>query len=425
MAESTEVSADAPSPTRAKAGLRWFALFGSAQLVVWIYVMTPTQFLMPMQLDTTSRGGTWTDGILSFGMVTVITGTIGLAAGPVVGALSDRTRSRWGRRKPWAIVGAVFAAFWTFLSGFQSDPGPFIALGLLGAFTTAGIAVFLTTAVADQLPAAQQGLASGIIGATQAAAIVIGGVTVAVLPLPVWGHYAVLAGLILLILLPILILMPDPVGPVVVRERLRGRKALAQFWVSPRRYPNFALVFTSRALVNLGNAMGTTVLLFFIIYGLGVSDAHGDATNTLLLATVIYTVFCVAGSMVMGNVSDRLGRRIPFVVASALLQGVAALLIGVMASVPVLLVAAALLGAAYGTFMSVDLALAIEVLPDPDHVAKDLALMNLAQGYPQVIAPILCAVLALATGGFAAMFIAAGVLSILGALILRRLRGVR
>ncbi|MBS1905868.1 MAG: MFS transporter [Actinobacteria bacterium] len=425
MAERVELSAPASSGIRPRAGWRWFTLFGAAQLVTWIYVLTPTQFLMPTQLDTTSRGGAWTDGILGFGLVTMITGTIGLAAGPLVGALSDRTRSRWGRRKPWAIGGAVFAAIWTFLSGFQADPGPFIVLGLLGAFTTAGVSIFLVTAVADQLPPEQQGAASGIIGATQAAAIVIGGITVAALPLPVWGHYAVLALLILLILLPILILIPDPVGPVAVRERRRGLRALAQFWVSPRRHPNFALVFASRALVNLGNAMGTSVLLFFIIYGLGVGDARGQATDTLLLATVIYTVFCVIGSIAMGRISDRLGRRIPFVVAAALLQGVAAVLIGVMASVPVLLVSAALLGAAYGTFMSVDLALAIEVLPEPEHIAKDLALMNLAQAYPQVLAPIICALLALATGGFAMMFLVAGALSIIGAVMLRWLRGVR
>lgn len=425
MAEPAAPSQASPSSARPMVGFRWFALFGTAQLVVWTYGMTPVQFLMPLQLDTTDRGGEWTDGILGFGLVSLVTGTIGILAGPLIGSLSDRTHSRWGRRKPWAIAGALFAALWTFLAGFQDSPGPFIVLGLVSAFTTAGIMIFLTAAVADQLPPGQQGLASGIMGAAQASAIVIGGVTVAVLPLPIWGHYAVLAGLILLLLLPVLFLLPDPLGPVVAHESRPALQVLKQFWVSPRRHPNFALVFASRALVNLGNAMGTSVLLFFIIYGLGIADTRGAATDTLLLATIIYTVFCVVGSIAMGKISDSLGRRVPFVVAAALLQGVAAVLIAVMASVPVLLVAAGLLGAAYGTFMSVDLALAIEVLPEPEHIAKDLALMNLAQGYPQVIAPIICALLALATGGFTAMFVVASVLSTVGAVILRGLRNVR
>lgn len=425
MAESAALSESSPQSARSKAGFRWFALFGTAQLVVWTYGMTPVQFLMPLQLDKTSSGGAWTDGILGFGLVTLVTGTIGMLAGPLIGSLSDRTRSRWGRRKPWAIGGALFASLWTLLSGFQTNPQQFIVIGLASAFTTAGIMIFLTTAVADQLPEQQQGLASGIMGAAQASAIVIGGITVAALPLPVWGHYAVLSGLILLILLPVLLLMPDPVVPVAVRERRPPLEVLKQFWVSPRRYPNFALVFASRALVNLGNAMGTTVLLFFIIYGLGISDEQGAATNTLLGATVIYTGFCVVGSIAMGEISDRVGRRVPFVVAAALLQALAAFMIAVTPSVPTLMVAAGFLGAGYGTFMSVDLALAIEVLPDPDDTAKDLALMNLAQGYPQVIAPILCALLALATGGFTAMFIVACTMSFVGAVILRGLRNVR
>lgn len=425
MAESAALSESPPQSARSKAGFRWFALFGTAQLVVWTYGMTPVQFLMPLQLDRTSSGGEWTDGIFGFGLVTLVTGTIGMLAGPLIGSLSDRTRSRWGRRKPWAIGGALFAALWTFLSGFQTNPQQFIVIGLASAFTTAGIMIFLTTAVADQLPEQQQGLASGIMGAAQASAIVIGGITVAALPLPVWGHYAVLSGLILLILLPVLLLMPDPVVPVAVRERRPPLEVLKQFWVSPRRYPNFALVFASRALVNLGNAMGTTVLLFFIIYGLGISDEQGAATNTLLGATVIYTGFCVVGSIAMGEISDRVGRRVPFVVAAALLQALSAFMIAVTPSVPTLMVAAGFLGAGYGTFMSVDLALAIEVLPDPDDTAKDLALMNLAQGYPQVIAPILCALLALATGGFTAMFIVACTMSFVGAVILRGLRNVR
>lgn len=51
------------------------------------------------------------------GLGLAVTGAILLAArafdvvtDPLVGSLSDRWRTRWGRRKPWILAGAVLAA---------------------------------------------------------------------------------------------------------------------------------------------------------------------------------------------------------------------------------------------------------------------------------------------------------------------------
>ena len=58
-------------------------------------------------------------------------------------------------------------------------------------------------------------------------------------------------------------------------------------------------------LVNIGNALGTSLLLFFLIYGLGrpALDAEGD----LLLLTLVYMVASIIASIVCGRWSDVLG----------------------------------------------------------------------------------------------------------------------
>ena len=114
-----------------------------------------------------------------------------------------------------------------------------------------------------------------------------------------------------------------------------------------------------------------------------------------------------------------------FVAAAALLQGIAALLLIIAPSLPVTFVAGAFLGLGYGCFLSVDQALATQVLPDPESRGKDLGIMNIAMAVPQAFGPLVGAGLVALTGGFAAVFAAAATLSILGAVAVARVKGVR
>lgn len=82
---------------------------------------------------------------------------------PVVGDRSDRTRTRFGRRKPWILVGAPFAAlFFAFVPGMPSVTGMMIAIFLtnfsLALFRSPGVAL-----IGDLYPSEQRSLANGII----------------------------------------------------------------------------------------------------------------------------------------------------------------------------------------------------------------------------------------------------------------------
>ena len=88
-------------------------------------------------------------------------------------------------------------------------------------------------------------------------------------------------------------------------------------------------------------------------------------------------------------------------------------------------VAAALLGLGYGCFLSVDQALATEVLPDQLSRGKDLGIMNIALTVPQAFAPMLGALLVSAVGGFTLLFVISGVTALAGALAVAQVKGVR
>ena len=78
-------------------------------------------------------------------------------------------------------------------------------------------------------------------------------------------------------------------------------------------------------------------------------------------------------------------------IVSGVVMAVAAVLLAVAPTWPVALVAAVLLGAGYGVYLSVDAALITQVLPRATDRAKDLGVINIANSAPQVLGPALAA----------------------------------
>ena len=108
-----------------------------------------------------------------------------------------------------------------------------------------------------------------------------------------------------------------------------------------------------------------------------------------------------------------------------MLQGVAALLLVGWPSFTAALVAAGFLGAGYGAFLSVDQALVTQVLPDAGSRAKDLGIMNIGTNVPQSLAPLGAALIIDQFGGYRTLFGVAGVCTLIGAVMVYRIRSVR
>lgn len=64
----------------------------------------------------------------------------------------------------------------------------------------------------------------------------------------------------------------------------------------PRRFLDFGWILLSRILINLGIAFGTSLLLYFLMYGLKAADAEGS----LILLTLVYMVFVIVAPFWLG-----------------------------------------------------------------------------------------------------------------------------
>jgi MFS family permease len=433
-------------PTR-RVGGGWIALFATAWLGIWMAQLTPIQLLLPQQVEDVVHGASWTDNVLAFGIISGIAGACALITFPLTGALSDRTTSRFGRRRPWILAGVLVFAISLVILSLQTSivgVGVFWSTSIIG-FCIASAAI--TATLSDQVPVNQRGFVSGWISAPQAIGTILG----LVLVTTIWASiaseqsfgYPLVAILLVVLSLPFIATLPDQQLRKDQRPRGGLGTILQGFWINPVKHPDFGWTLLGRILVNLGNALGTTLLLYFLQYGLGLSAT--DAVNGLLELTVVYLVFFVVAALILGRVSDRIGRRKIFVYIAAWVQAIAALVLAFVPIFGVAIFAAALLGLGYGCYMAVDQALATQVLPDAHSRGKDLGIMNIATAVPQAVGPLLGALVVLAfasiatagaassdaitkageQAGFAGLFIASGVLAILGGVAMIPIKSVK
>jgi MFS family permease len=394
----------------------WSVRFGLVWLGVWGASLVPIQLALPAQLlDISPR-----HHVGNFALVNGAVGLVAIATLPVFGALCDRTKVRFGARRSWVLGGLVVFAVGLVLTGQQTQLGWLTACWALAQAGNNAMATGLTAVVADAVPEEQRGLISGVIYAPQALAVVIG--LVALTALSDGRRYLLLYALLALALavltVPFLVRYRD--RAVLREDPITPRTILAALYIPVKANPDYTWAFWSRLLVNVGNALGTTYLLFFLRDYLHVSDPEGS----LLPVVGIYLVFTLVATVLGGLLSDRLGRRRPFVAVAASLQGAAGILVAIHPSFTTTLVAGALLGAGYGAYMSVDQALITAVLPDPADRAKDLGTMNIGSVGPQMFGPVLAsAVIVLAS--YRVLFLAAGLFTLLGTWMVYRIKSVR
>jgi MFS family permease len=415
------------SAIRSRVSNRWIGLFALAWVGIWMAQLAPFQLALPEQInDWLGVGGelrqdNWERSVTTFGVISGMSAVCALVAFPVAGAISDRTTWRYGRRRPWILAGTLLLAVALVLLGTQDT---FWGLALCWCLALTGFSIAaaaLTAMISDQVPVDQRGVVSSWMSAPQAIGTILGILLLSAVGLHYVGGYTLLAVLLVGCVVPFLFWVADPSVAAAGRAPLTPATMLSEMWISPRQQPDFGWTLLGRVLVNIGNALGTSLLLFYLQFGLRVSDP----ATSLLILTAIYMVFVIAVSIGSGVLSDSLARRKPFVLVAGALQGAAAVVIAVVPDLATTMVAAALLGAGFGCFLAVDQALATEVLPDADHYGKDLGIMNIAMAVPQALGPLLGAYIVHLTAGFTGLFVASAVFGILGGLSVLKVRSVR
>lgn len=414
----TQAVAALAEPVR-PVGARFTTALSLAMLGLWAAFFAPLQVLLPVQVEQIAPA----TKVTSLALVTGAGAAVALVVNPLAGALSDRTTSPLGRRRPWVFGGGVLGAVaLVLLAGQSTLAGVTIGWCAVQLCLNAQLAALIAT-VPDQVPVSQRGLVSGIVGLAQPLGVVAGVAVVSrVMPAGPPGYY-VIAGVLLVTALGYAVVVPDSPLPRGDRPRLPWSRWAAGFWVSPRRHPDFAWAWMTRLLVNLSQALGIGYLIYFLQDAVRLPHARAAAAVSLLVG--VYTGALLLTVVAAGWLSDRLRRRRAFVAGSATVIAAGTGLIAASPTWPAAVAAAVVQGLGFGVYVAVDIALITEVLPAATGRAKDLGVLNIANTLPQLVGPGLAALLIVHAGGYRGLFAGAAVLTLLGGVLVTRIRSVR
>jgi MFS family permease len=378
--------------------------------------------LLPQQIEDIDRP----HKVAVLGLIAGVSAAFALVCNPVGGALSDRTRSRFGRRAPW-LVGAPLALLAALAWLGQIRTVPVMLAGWCVAQSLANLyQAPLTAVIPDRVARARRGAATAV----TSVAMVLGGVAgVGVASLFTarvgWGYLAL--GLLMAVTAVSFVVNTTDASSAVTssqpEEARRPSAGLADF-LSALRHRDFACVFANRAASIMGYYLiigyELYILTDYIALPAGVRPAQG-----VTVLTAIAGVGALLAAAIAGPLSDRLDRRKPFVFASSAVAGAGCVLPVLSPTFQSVEIYAAFAGLAFGAYLSVDTALVTLVLPRPQDAARDLGVLNIANAGSQVLAPLLAALIIGHLGGYRMLFVIGGCCGVAGAVAILPVRSVR
>jgi MFS family permease len=409
--------------------LRFQLLLGLAGLGIWLTTDPVITLLIPTQVSRLSP----TSQATSLAIIATAGALVALVTNIVVGALSDRTTSPLGRRRPWIMAGAVATAAALALLASAPSIAVLILVWMLAQASSNSVICTTAAAIPDRVPDRQKGLASAIYGLAVPLSLLVGSILVGQVIADVAAGYLALAVLMLLLVAPFALTQREPALPRGAVPPLTPRGFLAGFWINPRRHPDFAVAWITRFLVILGYALGVGSFLFLYVEKvLGYEQLFPGHEVKEGVATLLAIAIAVEipAALVAAILSDRLQRRKVFVVASSIAIAAALTLIGVVQTWAAAQVAAVIIGIGFGAYIAVDSALLAQVLPSTASRGRDLGIMNVSNLVPGTLAPLIGAGIINAFGedspaGYTTLYLVGALLTLVSAVLIRKIKSVR
>ena len=362
--------------------LLWFAFY--AQWLTVVPILVPDQVATILGADASQKEG------LS-GSVVAAGAAVALFVAPLAGALSDRRRSSYGRRRRFLIVGIAGTCL-ALLAMVPFGPGSSLLLYTVAflnlQFWWNWAAGPYAGLIPDVVPEAGRAAASAWMNVMSVFGSISGNLLIALFYAP--GRPAIVVAMLVAINLVCLALTlrfvrERPATDVVPRFALGA--FLRSFYLDPRAHGNFYWVLITRLAGNMGVWSIFTFLLFYLRDVIGIAKA--ETVLPVLLGTG--AVVAVPASMIGARLADRYG-LVRIVSATSWIMAAAATGYVLVAFAPNLVLVAPIVvvfAASYGAYQAVDWALALAVLPSGETAGRDMGIWHIAMVLPQIVGPAL------------------------------------
>ncbi|MFF2840553.1 MFS transporter [Paenarthrobacter sp. NPDC057981] len=398
----------------------FIAMLSVANLGLWLAVYAPALVTVSIRVREVDPD----NAVQVYGSITAVAALFALVGNPLFGRLSDRSRSRFGRRRTYFVGGMVAGTAAVTFIGLTDSTTAMMAGWCAAQLAYNAAIAALTAVLADYVPQHQRGRAAGITGVCNFGALA-GAAYVAA-----WFSESTV----------LMFLAPAVIGLVLVgafapllketqgtsaRKKFELRDFFTTFWVNPLKNPDFAWAWISRFFINLAWMTLLTYQSFLLIERFGYTN--NSVAPVVATASLVLVAGILVGSGAGGYISDKTGRRKFFIALATIIAAIGFPIIAFAGDLNAFHLGVVLVGLGIGIHMSVDLALVTDVLPDTEEAGKDLGVFNIANALPQSVAPAFAAVLFALSGGqnFTGLYLSAAVFALLGAVAVKFVRGSR
>jgi len=374
--------------------------------------------IVPESLKNTYLGGLTFVGLI-----------LAMVIQPLAGALSDHTRARWGRRCPWMLAGVSASIVILIGMAFISGLGGLIVTYLLLQVASNMAQGPAQGLIPDLVPEERRGIASGFknlfdMGGLVVTSLIAGqlmGDDNPALALAITGGVLGVSTLITVLT------SPERSSAAPGQPEAPSQPGLRDlFHVHLGDYPDYAWLLISRFLILLGIYAVQSFAQYFIRDRLNVPEPAIVTGNLMATIGLALTLLVFPA----GWLSDRVGRmRLNFFAGALAAIGIG--LLALAQSVTALYVIGGLIGVATGIFLSVNWALATDLIP-ADEAGKYMGLSNLATAgagaASRLGGPLIDGLNALRPGaylGYPALFLLSALSTLVGTVLMRRIRVCR
>lgn len=376
--------------------LALFALAAAGGAVGYVPLLT---VLLPQRIAELQGG----EDVAALAQVTFLGAVMASLANIGVGMLSDRTAVR----RPWIIAGLIASNLLLIAIGEARSIAAIVVLIMAWQVALNLMLAPLTAWGGDCFPDSQKGVLGGALALAPALGALAGSLVTYVGLIPIDMRLVVVAGLVTTLVLPAVLFGAGKVRPALMQPAAAEAR-------SPLRLRDRVVLrmWSARLLVQVAEG-GMFAFLLYWLRSLAPDFPENGAAN--IFSAVL--VCSVPLSLLLGRWSDRHGRPIHPLVATALMCAVGMLVMAAAGSLEVAIAGYVMFGLAAAIFLALHGSQTLRVLPAPQHRGRDLGLFNLTNTVPGIVMPWLTVML-VPSFGYAALFAVFAVLSLLSATLL-------
>ncbi len=410
----------------------WLSLnFQSTALLPVVIPLQVAVFITPNSVGSSQQ-------VLFLGWLSAIGSVTALIIQPLVGVISDHTFGPYGRRRPYVVAGTMLMISGSFILAAAVNIPAFVFGFLITQVAGNTATAAYQAMIPDIAPEDQRGAASGYmgimtilgsIGSLIAAGILFSQIMAPVSANEVQQSAVIFYGITIVIMalgafITIIGAHEANITRLQAQQYIISRRSIKNLWTDPWKHPNFAWVFLTRAFVMLGITLFMTFIEYYVSSVYNATDFVRQTVGVASLALISG----MASALFFGTLSDKIGRIFIVCFASICMSAAAGSFVALPSGFP-LWPLGIVFGVGYGAYMSTDWAMAIDTLPSEDDFGKDMGIWSLASTVPSIIAPLIGSIvingiaqIAPINNGYRAVFIAAVVFLLLGAVFVLKIK---